>query len=85
MYNVGGLLNQFCPNCTRYSTGDTVRIGNSFICNPNHTSLQLYTIISYAVTRLHNYSPYTYVTTVTYSSLARIHSLQALHYNISIL
>jgi hypothetical protein len=26
-----GLLDQFCPNCTPYSTGNTVRIGNSFI------------------------------------------------------
>jgi hypothetical protein len=39
LYNVGGLLDQFCPNCTRYSTGDAVRIGNSFIYTPNHTSL----------------------------------------------
>jgi hypothetical protein len=78
---IGGLLDQFCPNCTRYSTGDTVRAGNSFIYNLNHTSLQLHTIISYAVTRLHKYSPYTYVTTVTYSTLARIHSLRALRFN----
>jgi hypothetical protein len=77
----GGLLDQFCPNCTRYSTGDTVRIGNSFIYNPNHISLQLHTIISYAVMRLHNYSFYMYITTVPYSTLARIHSLRALHFN----
>jgi hypothetical protein len=56
LYNIGGLLDQFCPNCTRYSTVDTVRIGNSFIYNPNHTSLQLHTIIYYADTRLHNHN-----------------------------
>jgi hypothetical protein len=28
------------------------------------------TIISYAVTRLHNYTPYTFVTTITYYTLA---------------
>jgi hypothetical protein len=81
LYNVGGLLDQFCPNCTCYSTRDTVRIGNSCMYNPNYTSLQLHTIISYAVTRLHNYSPYTFVTAVTYSTLAHIHSLHALHFN----
>jgi hypothetical protein len=77
-----GLLDQFCPNCTHYSTRDTVRIGNSFIYNPNHTSLQLHRIISYAVTHLHNYSPCTYVTRVTYSTLARIHSFRALRFNL---
>jgi hypothetical protein len=40
--------------------------------NPNHTSLQSLTIIYYAVTRLHIYNPYTFVTTsrITYSTLA---------------
>jgi hypothetical protein len=36
--------------------------------NPNNTSLQSLTIISYAVMRLHNYNPYTFVTTITYYS-----------------
>jgi hypothetical protein len=40
------------------------------------------TIIYYAAARLHNYNPCTYVTTVTYSTLARIHSLRALHSNL---
>jgi hypothetical protein len=35
-----------------------------------------------AVTRLHNYTPYTFVTTITYSTLARLHSLRALHSNL---
>jgi hypothetical protein len=61
-----------------YSTVDAVRIVNSFITIPitrdyNHT------IISYAGTHLHNYSPYTFVTKITYSTLARLHSLRALH------
>jgi hypothetical protein len=30
MYDVGGLLDQFCPNCTCYFTQDAVRIGNPF-------------------------------------------------------
>jgi hypothetical protein len=58
------------PSCTCYSTKDAVRIGNFFIYNPNHTSLQSLTIIYYAVTRLHNYNPYMYVTTITYYTLA---------------
>jgi hypothetical protein len=66
----------------RYSTEDAFRIGNFFIFNPNHTSLQSLTIIYYAAARLHNYNPYTFVTTVTYSTLARIHSLRALHSNL---
>jgi hypothetical protein len=40
------------------------------------------TIISYAVTRLHNYHPYTFVTTITYYTLTRLHSLQTLHFNL---
>jgi hypothetical protein len=52
MYNVGGLLDQFCTNCKRYSTEDAVRIGNFFIYNPNYTSLQSLTIIYYAAARL---------------------------------
>jgi hypothetical protein len=32
-----------------------------------------------AAARLHNYNRYTFVTAVTYSTLARIHSLRALH------
>jgi hypothetical protein len=56
------------PNCTRYSTDDAVGIGNSFYYNFNHVTT--ITIIYYAVTRLHNYKPYTFVTTVTYYTLA---------------
>jgi hypothetical protein len=51
----GSLLDQFCTNCTRYSTEDAVRIDNSFITIPiarnyNHsqlflTLLRVYTII----------------------------------------
>jgi hypothetical protein len=40
------------------------------------------TIIFYAVTRLHNYNPYTFITKITYSTLARLHSLQTLHSNL---
>jgi DNA phosphorothioation-dependent restriction protein DptG len=82
LYNVGGLLDQFCTNCTRYSTEDAVRIGTFFIYNLNHTSLQSLTINYYAAARLHNYNPYMFVTTVIYSTLARIHSLRALHFNL---
>jgi hypothetical protein len=57
-----------------YSTEDAVRIVNSFITIPI-TSLQSLTIISYAVTRLQNYNPYTYVTTVTYYTLTHLHWL----------
>jgi hypothetical protein len=41
-----------------------------FYFNPTHTSLQSLTVIYYAVTRLHNYNPYTFVTTITYYTLA---------------
>jgi hypothetical protein len=34
-----------------------------------------FTIISYAVTRLHNYNPYTFVATITYYTLTRLHWL----------
>jgi hypothetical protein len=78
-----GLLGHlWTPNCTCYSTEEAVRIVNSSIYNPNHTSLQSLTSIYYAATRLHNYNRYTFVTTVTYSTLARIHSLRALHFNV---
>jgi hypothetical protein len=40
------------------------------------------TIISYAFKRLHNYNPYTFVTKITYSTLARLHCLRALHSNL---
>jgi hypothetical protein len=70
------------PNCTRFATEDVVRIGNSFIYNPNHTSLKSLTLIYYAATRVHNYNRYTFVTTVTYSIVARLHSLRALHSNL---
>jgi hypothetical protein len=40
------------------------------------------TIISDAVTRLHNYNPYTFMTTITYFTLARLRSLQTLHSNL---
>jgi hypothetical protein len=43
--------------------------------NPNHTSLQSLTIISYAVTRLHNYNPYTFVTTIVYYTRTHLHWL----------
>jgi hypothetical protein len=43
---LGVLLEQFCTNCTRYSTEDAVRMGKSFITIPitrnyNHTQLFL--------------------------------------------
>jgi hypothetical protein len=41
-----------------------------FYFNPTHTSLQSLTIIYYAVTGLHNYNPYTFVTTITCYTLA---------------
>jgi hypothetical protein len=53
------------------STEDAVRIVNFFIYNPNHTSLQSLTIIYYVAVRLHSYNRYMFVTTVTYSTLAR--------------
>jgi hypothetical protein len=65
----------FEPRLYSYSTQDAVRIGNSFITILNHTSLQSHTIISYAVTRLHNYNPYTFVTKITYNTLTRLHWL----------
>jgi hypothetical protein len=70
------------PDVQCFATEDAVRIGNSFIYNPNHMSLQLFTIIYYAAARLHNYNRYTFVTTATYSTLARWHSLQTLHSNL---
>jgi hypothetical protein len=76
----GGLLDQFCPNCMCSVTGDAFRIGDSFIYNPNHTSLQLHTIIYYAVTRLHNYNPYAFVTTVT-SPLLHVYTVYV-HYTL---
>jgi hypothetical protein len=54
-----------------YATEDNLRIVNLFIYNPNRTSLQSLTIIYYAAARLDNYNRYTFVTTVTYSTLAR--------------
>jgi hypothetical protein len=48
LHTVGGLLDQFCTNCTRYSTEDAVRIGNLFIYNRSQlstTRLRIYTII----------------------------------------
>jgi hypothetical protein len=36
----GVLQSVLNPNCSRFATEDAVRIGNSFIYNPNHTSLQ---------------------------------------------
>jgi hypothetical protein len=72
LYNVWVLTRSVLhPNCTRFATVDAVRIGNFFIYNPNHTSLQSLTIIYYATARLHNYNYYTFVTTATYSTLAR--------------
>jgi hypothetical protein len=63
-----GLLDQFCTNYTRYATEDAVRIGNFFIYNPNHTSLQSLTIIYYAAARLNNYNRYTFVTSHLFHS-----------------
>jgi hypothetical protein len=62
-------------NCTCYATEDTLRIVSSFYYNPSHTSLQSLTLISYAVTRLHNYNPYTFVATITYFTLTHLHWL----------
>jgi hypothetical protein len=45
LWRVGGLLDLFCPNCTRYSTGDPVRICNFFITIPitrNYNRSQLF-------------------------------------------
>jgi hypothetical protein len=41
----------------------------------SHSHVTTVTIISYAVTRLHNYNPYTFVTTITCSALERLHNL----------
>jgi hypothetical protein len=54
MYNVWVTRSVLNPNCTCFATEDTLRIVNSFIYDPNHTSLQSHIIIYYAVTRLHN-------------------------------
>jgi hypothetical protein len=76
-----GLLDRFwSPIVPCYSTEDAVRNVNSFYFN--HTSLQSLTIIYYTVMRLHNYNPYMFATTITYSTLARLHSLRALHSNL---
>jgi hypothetical protein len=75
----GGTRSVLTTNCTRFSTEDAVRIDNSFYYNPTHTSLLSLTIIYYAVTRLHSYNPYTFVTAIAFFTLARLHSLQTLH------
>jgi hypothetical protein len=41
---------------TCYATEDAVQIVNSFIYNPNHTSLQLQLFLI-LLKRLHNYNP----------------------------
>jgi hypothetical protein len=74
-----GFFDQFWPPIVPcYSTEDAVQIGNSFITilitrHYNHT------IIYYAATRLHNYNPYTFVTTITYYTLA-LANFSALNY-----
>jgi hypothetical protein len=76
------VLDQFWPPIVPcYSTEDTVRIVNSFITIPitrNYT----YNYLVRCVTSTQLTNPYTFVTTFTYSTLARIHSLRALHSNL---
>jgi hypothetical protein len=43
-----------------------------FIYNPNHLTKSL-TIIHYAVSHLHSLQSYTFVTTITYDTLTRLH------------
>jgi hypothetical protein len=77
-----GLLDQvWSPIVPCYSTEDAVRIGNSFITiqitrSYNHN----YLLCCYTCTQLT--ITYTFVTTITYSTLARLHSLQTLHSNL---
>jgi hypothetical protein len=69
-------------SCTCYSTEDVVRIVNLFITIPvtrNYIHSQLFL---YAVSPLHSLQFYTFVTTITYSTLTRLHSLQTLHSNL---
>jgi hypothetical protein len=78
-----GVLDQLRPpTVPRYSTEDAIRIVNSFYYNPTQVTTINLSFISYAVMRLHNYNPYTFVTTITYSTPARLHSLQTLHSNL---
>jgi hypothetical protein len=78
-----GFLDQFWPPIVPpYSTEDTVRIGNSFITIPvtrNYIQSQLF-LSCYTCTQLT--ITYTFVTTITCSTLARLHSLRALHSNL---
>jgi hypothetical protein len=82
LYNVGGLLDQFWPPtaCVRpLKTPFGLVIPLFTIQITRHYN---HTIIYYVATRLHNYNHYAFVTTVTYYTLARWHSLRALHSNL---
>jgi hypothetical protein len=75
LYNVTGLLDQFWSSVVPcYATEDAVQIINSFVTIFTHTSLQSLTILSYAVTRLHNYNPYTPIFHSLIVSITHIHN-----------
>jgi hypothetical protein len=82
LYNVR-VLDQFWPPVVPcYAIEDAFRIVNSFITIPitrNYIHSQLF------LTLLHVYTAYIHlyiVTTITYSTLTRLHSLQTLHSNL---
>jgi hypothetical protein len=65
-----------------YSTEDAVRIVNSFYYNL-HPHVTTITIISYGVTRLHNYNPYTpifhsFIVSITHIHTSNKHSVHTL-------
>jgi hypothetical protein len=67
-----GVLDHFwSPVVQCYALKTPVGLLIGFIAIFTHVTT--ITIISYAVTRLHNYNPYTFVTTITYSTLTRLH------------
>jgi hypothetical protein len=76
-----GSLTLLTTNCTMLRTEDAVRIVNSFITFQSHvtTFTHYYFLLSYAFTQLQFY---TFVTTITCSTLTRLHSLRALHSNL---
>jgi hypothetical protein len=78
-----GVLDQFWPRIVRVTPPKTpFGLLISLFTVPVTLNYSHSSLIYYAVTRLHSYSRYTCVTTVTYSILARIHSLQTLHSNL---
>jgi hypothetical protein len=76
-----GLLAQFWPPIVHVTPLKTP-FGLVIPLLQSQSQVTTITIISYAITRLHNNNPYTFVTTITYSTLARLHSLPTLHSNL---